>query len=186
VFVGVVGASGAGKDTVLSGAHVALQERAGIIFARRTITRPADAGGEDHYAVSVAGFGQLKAQGAFALDWQAHGLCYGVPAAAVRHVAAGHIVVCNISRTAVRPAFSVFGKVEIIEITARPETVAMRLKGRGRETMAEIAGRTARTVDDWNPGLPVHTVSNDGDAQTAIDSFAAVLLSLSGQTARSA
>ena len=143
MFVGVVGASGAGKDTVLSGAHVALQERAGIIFARRTITRPADAGGEDHYAVSVAGFGQLKAQGAFALDWQAHGLCYGVPAAAVRHVAAGHIVVCNISRTAVRPALSVFGKVEIIEITARPETVAMRLKGRGLAISAD--GKT------WKP-----------------------------------
>ncbi|MEA2777827.1 MAG: thymidine phosphorylase, partial [Acetobacteraceae bacterium] len=71
----VVGPSGAGKDTVLALARAALLADPRFRFVRRVITRPADAGGEDHEAVSDFEFGQRS----FALRWQAHGLHYGIP-----------------------------------------------------------------------------------------------------------
>lgn len=186
VFVGVVGASGVGKDTVLSGARDVLRHNSNVTFVRRTITRPADAGGEDHIAVSTARFEQLKAQGAFALDWQAHGLSYGIPAAVTQQVAEGKTVVCNISRTVAHPANEQFPRFLVVEITAKSETIAGRLAQRGRETSEEIADRKRRDVTGWRNGLSVCQIDNDGAPQTAIDQLVEVLLSLSGQSARSA
>ena len=48
----VVGPSGAGKDTLMYGARAALAGKQDILFARRAITRPLYAGGEDHDAVT--------------------------------------------------------------------------------------------------------------------------------------
>ena len=50
----VVGPSGAGKDSLLAGAQNVLQYDSSIVFARRCITRPSDAGGELHAAMSRA------------------------------------------------------------------------------------------------------------------------------------
>lgn len=186
VFVGVVGASGVGKDTVITGAREALRHNSNVVFVRRTITRPADVGGEDHIAVSAARFEELKAEGAFALDWQAHGFSYGVPAAVTRQVADGKVVVCNISRAVARTATELFTRFLVVEITAKPETIAGRLAQRGRETSEEIAKRKRRDVNGWRNGLNVFQIDNDGAPQTAIDQFVEVLLSLSGQSVRSA
>jgi phosphonate metabolism protein PhnN/1,5-bisphosphokinase (PRPP-forming) len=186
VFVGVVGASGVGKDTVISGAREALRHNSNVIFVRRTITRPADAGGEDHIAVSTARFEQLKAEGAFALDWQAHGLSYGIPAAVTQQVNAGRVVVCNISRAVAHSANELFPRFLIVEITAKSETIARRLAQRGRETSEEIADRKRRDVTDWRNGLSVCQVDNDHAPQTAVDKLVEVILNLSGQSARSA
>ena len=44
----VVGPSGAGKDSVIGFVAQHFADRADIDFVRRVITRPSDAGGEDH------------------------------------------------------------------------------------------------------------------------------------------
>ncbi len=79
MLVLVVGPSGAGKDTLLEAARQALADDPRFRFVRRVITRPAEAGGEAHEAVTETEFAARD----FALQWQAHGLRYGIPADAI-------------------------------------------------------------------------------------------------------
>ena len=100
-FFAVVGPSGAGKDTVLDYAREALADNHRFSFPQRWITRPADAQGEQHMPVSRERFARMKREGAFLLDWEAHGLCYGVPAEVGDAVASGTHVVVNLSRAVI-------------------------------------------------------------------------------------
>ena len=74
----VVGPSGAGKDTLLSGARALCRDNAEICFARRVVTRPSS-DAEDHDSIDEAAFGDATARGLFAFCWQAHGHHYGIP-----------------------------------------------------------------------------------------------------------
>lgn len=186
LFVGVCGASGVGKDTVLSGARSALASRHDILFVRRTITRPADAGGEDHEAVTEQQFVKLERNGAFCLSWRAHDLAYGVPSSVTGDLAERCTVVCNISRAAALLAAGTFPNFALLEVTAEPNVIAARLAARGRETHDEIALRQARKVAGWNNGLIVHEVANNGAPREAVNDLVSLLLHLSGQNARSA
>lgn len=94
----VVGPSGAGKDTLMGAAKAALADDPNFVFARRVITRDAMAELEDHDSIDPAGFEAAKAAGAFALSWEAHGLCYGVPIEIDDDIAAGRTLVMNGSR----------------------------------------------------------------------------------------
>ncbi len=71
----VVGPSGVGKDTLLSGAVAASPA---LHWARRTITRPDSPGTEPYEGVPPAEFDFLSNSGVFALEWPAHGLRYGI------------------------------------------------------------------------------------------------------------
>jgi phosphonate metabolism protein PhnN/1,5-bisphosphokinase (PRPP-forming) len=156
ILVLVVGPSGAGKDTLLNAARDRLAADSRFRFVRRTITRPADAGGEAHEAVTEAEFETR----AFALSWQAHGLRYGIPADIADDIRVGRVVVANVSRTVVADAARML-PVRVIEVHAPPAVLSARLAGRGREDVAEIALRLAREVQlpDW---IPLERISNDG------------------------
>ena len=69
-----------------------------IAFAHRYITRPADAGGENHVALSRAEFALRRAHGLFAFHWQAHGNDYGIGREIQAWRAAGLTVVVSGSR----------------------------------------------------------------------------------------
>jgi len=102
VFVAVVGPSGAGKDTLISGARERLAADGRFVFPRRVVTRETSRF-EDHDTVSPERFMELEAKGAFALSWGAHGLRYGVPAAVHGELGYGRAVICNLSRGALVP-----------------------------------------------------------------------------------
>jgi ribose 1,5-bisphosphokinase len=166
----VVGPSGAGKDTMLSLASAALTDDARFRFVRRVITRPANAGGENHEAVSESDFSKRS----FALRWQAHGLHYGIPLDIVDDLTRGIAVVANVSRGVIGEAGERF-PVRVIEVTAPPAILAQRLAARGREAVTDIAKRLAR--DAAMPAqVAVDTVVNDRTPAEAADRFIAALI----------
>jgi phosphonate metabolism protein PhnN/1,5-bisphosphokinase (PRPP-forming) len=167
VLVAVVGPSGAGKDTLMAGARAQLARDRRIRFVRRAITRPADAGGEDHLAMTEDAFRRLREAGGFALWWQAHGLCYGIPAEDAAAIAQRAVVVANLSRGVLPDAAARF-PLMVLEITAPPAVLAARLAARGRETAEDVARRLAREAP-LPPGLPVHRVMNDGPPERGVE-----------------
>ncbi|HTB42784.1 MAG TPA: phosphonate metabolism protein/1,5-bisphosphokinase (PRPP-forming) PhnN [Acetobacteraceae bacterium] len=169
MLVLVVGPSGAGKDTLLNAARRALAGDARFRFVRRVITRPADPGGEDHEPVTEAEFATRD----FALQWQAHGLRYGIPGDIAGDLASRVVVVANVSRAVIDEAAARF-PVRVIEITAPPQFLAERLAARGRETAADIAARLARAVP-LPENAEVETVLNDATPEIGAERFLAAL-----------
>jgi ribose 1,5-bisphosphokinase len=166
MLVLVVGPSGAGKDTLLIAAQRALVDDLRFHFVRRVITRPADAGDEAHESVTPQEFARRE----FALQWQAHGLSYGIPADAIGR---GAVAVANVSRTVIAEAASRF-QVRVIEVTAPADVLAARLASRGRESATDVTSRLARSVP-----LPSHvmvdTVMNDTSVEDGVARFLAAL-----------
>lgn len=171
----VVGPSGAGKDTLMDGARKALSDSGRFGFARRLITRPADAGGEDHEAIDEAGFAALSAAGGLLVSWQAHGLHYGLRASLRDDLAQGRHVIANGSRAVLETLARAVTRLIIINITASPETLARRLAARGRETAADIAARLARAAPQWPEGIETITVSNDGTVEEGVEHVLAAI-----------
>jgi ribose 1,5-bisphosphokinase len=173
MLIAVVGPSGAGKDTLMGGARAALAQDARFRFVRRAITRPADAGGEDHEALSEADFVARRAAGGFALSWDAHGLRYGIPRDIVEDMAARRVVIANLSR-AVLPEASARYRLRVLNITAPIDVLAMRLAARGRETTADINARLAREIA-LPDGLDVERVMNDANVAEGVARVLAAL-----------
>ena len=165
----VVGPSGAGKDTLIEGA---LKARPDLALIRRVITRPTGAGGEDFEGVSEGDFAARKARGDFALDWQAHGLSYGIPKDQLTGPGG---MIFNGSRAALPQAAQVFPNLRVILVTAPDAILAARLAARGRETEADIRQRLTRAGFALPAGITAETVLNDGAPETGIARLLAAL-----------
>lgn len=175
----VVGPSGAGKDTIMRRVHDRLGPGSGIVFARRVVTRAADAA-EDNEVATDETFLEALGRGGFVLDWQAHGLRYGVPRQVCEELAQGRVVVVNVSRTVVPRARSTFDRVRIVLLTAPAEIRASRISARGRD--ADAAERLAREplpLDELRPDL---TIDNAGTPEAAVDRLQRFLIDLIGRT----
>jgi ribose 1,5-bisphosphokinase len=169
----VVGPSGVGKDSIIAGAAECLRGNRRIVFARRVITRPATAGGEDHRALSPTEFAERRDGGRLMLHWHAQGLDYGLPRELAAALAAGSSVVANVSRTVVDEARDHLAPVSVVAVSASSETLAARLAGRGRESAADIASRLRRA--SAVPANADFVIDNDGSLDEAIRRFVAVL-----------
>lgn len=173
----VVGPSGAGKDSVMDFAarHFAGNDR--VVFARRVITRPADAGSEAHIGVDEATFSRLKHEGAFCVSWEAHGLCYGIRTEVLDAVGQGAVVIVNGSRQALPDFAAAFPRLKIVTITAHAEVLAERLAKRGREGAGAIAARLDRQPRVAAADLDTVTIDNSGPLDVAGDAFVDLLQS---------
>lgn len=174
----LMGPPGAGKDTLIDAARPVLAQR-GIEVVQRVITRSAESVGECALGVDEAGFERLRAQGAFALYWQANGLHYGIPASIDACLAARTGVLVNGSRGALPQALGRYPGLLPILLTVNAAVLRERLLRRGREDNAQIEQRLRRheqlneEAGQWAAGAGIQRLDNSGRLE---DSVAGLLL----------
>ena len=171
----VIGPSGSGKDTLISKAKDALADNLAFYFTSREITRPVNAGGERHIAVSEDVFLHRREAGDYALSWHAHDTWYGIDRSIEDRLAEGKVVVFNGSRAAIDDAKKIFPGVTVVFINAPEAILAERLASRGRESDQQVQERLARNKK--LRGIPDGSIvlTNAEPLQQTLDEFVAIL-----------
>lgn len=140
-----VGPSGVGKDTLLQWVRQRIPADADIVFAQRTITRPAHPS-EAHETMDAATFRQLAAAGHFAMVWQANDLCYGVRRGIEAELKAGRDVIVNGSREYVPQLWQSFPDAQVVWIEADATQIRERIEARQRESGTALFRRLERAM----------------------------------------
>ncbi|MQX36885.1 phosphonate metabolism protein/1,5-bisphosphokinase (PRPP-forming) PhnN [Roseospira navarrensis] len=164
-LVYVIGASGAGKDTLIEWTRNRLAEEnpaAPLAFAHRYMVgsgRPATA---LHVPLGHQEFAAREAAGLFALVWESLGLRYAVGAEIDLWRAAGLTVVVNGSRAYLPVVAQRYPDVRPVLISTAPEVLRRRLEARGRESAAEIEQRLQRAAEIQVEHPALARVDNSG------------------------
>lgn len=108
-LIWLVGPSGSGKDSLL--AALRQREHPQLLVAHRYITRPFNAGSENHIALSEHEFFTRAEQHLFALSWHANNTYYGIGVEIDLWLHAGFDVVANGSRAHLALARERYGEV---------------------------------------------------------------------------
>lgn len=182
----LMGPSGSGKDTLIEAAREPLRAR-NCEIVRRVITRSAESVGEEAIEVSREEFEQRRANGDFALWWQANGLSYGIPACIDQWLAEGRDVLVNGSRGHLAEAQQHYPTLLPVLLTVKSEALRERLLRRGRESPAEIEARLHRnalfTADESIDDSQIRRLDNSGDLAGTVANLLK-LLSLSAEPDR--
>ena len=167
------GPSGSGKDSLL--AALRQREHPQLLVAHRYITRPFNAGSENHIALSEHEFYPRRAA-SFALSWHANNTYYGIGVEIDLWLHAGFDVVANGSRAHLALARERYGEVLVpICLAVSPPVLRQRLEQRGRENALEIAQRLDRAAR-YKPDNCL-TLNNDGSLRQSVDEFFRLLRS---------
>ena len=177
----VVGPSGVGKDTLISGARHALENDKRFTFVRRVVTRPTDVDVEDHDSMDPEAFRQMDEAGRFALSWDAHNLRYALPLSVDTDLTLGKTVVANVSRHVVAEARAKYPACAVILITAEISRRAERLIKRGRESGDQITARLARESAPVPSGIDPIIIDNSGLVAIGVTAFVMALRSIAAQ-----
>lgn len=172
----IVGNSGSGKDSIISGAFEGYpRDLKEVKIAKRYITRPPSEF-EDNYSITADEFGAMEQQGKFALKWEIYGLKYGVPIEIDEWLEKGHPVIANVSRMIINEAREIYENIKVIFIEVPLEITIKRIKDRGRESGQLLRKRMQRA--EKNQKLPEadFIVDNSGKLETAIDQFLTYLI----------
>ncbi|PKM28942.1 MAG: phosphonate metabolism protein/1,5-bisphosphokinase (PRPP-forming) PhnN [Gammaproteobacteria bacterium HGW-Gammaproteobacteria-11] len=179
----VVGASGSGKDSLMRYAREKLAAEQGICFAHRYITRPVDAGAENHIALTAEEFTARSHARLFALSWHSHELSYGIGIEINQWLAKGITVVVNGSRGYLAVARQNYPEIVPIYIEVPENLLRQRLMARGRENTEQIERRLSRhkTLQPYHQQDRV--IVNDGSLEAAGDTLVNLIKQLSGAKA---
>ena len=181
LLVVIIGPSGVGKDTILAALTQRLPNAHKL---RRYITRPAELGGEDYISITQDAFDTMKREGEFILDWQAHGLSYGVHRDMRTSLDLGKTLLLNGSRGALSQVFEGFPEAQVYSITAQAEELRKRLIARGRESAQDIERRLERAAAYAVPDhANVTAIDNSGDVDTAVAQIYSHLSNFASQKA---
>jgi len=140
----VIGASGSGKDSLIQYARVHMPENHQTVFTHRYITRPAEAGGENHIALDEREFFSRQNMSCFAMAWYSHETHYGIGIEINQWLGKGLNVVMNGSRGYLKYAAQQYHEIVPVLISVRAEILRQRLELRGRETAEQIDRRLAQ------------------------------------------
>jgi len=147
ILLYVIGPSGSGKDSLMRYARESLEHDSSVVFAHRYITRPHDAGGENHVALSEAEFDSRLARKLFPMHWRSHGMRYGIGCEINQWLAKGLIVIVNGSRAYLQQASKNYPELMPLLIEVSADVLRGRLQPRGRETASEIEARLMRAEE---------------------------------------
>ncbi|MDO9169290.1 MAG: phosphonate metabolism protein/1,5-bisphosphokinase (PRPP-forming) PhnN [Methylobacter sp.] len=172
----VIGPSGSGKDTLMQYARRKLAEHKKIVFAHRYITRQPELVGENHIHLSEAEFAAKEKHGFFAMQWDSHGLRYGIGREINFWLAQGFDVVINGSREYFSTALEKEPDMRVVLIRTSTEVLRERLKNRQRENDDEIERRLQRAALFNRISHPnVTLLNNDGGLDDSGAAFIALL-----------
>ena len=176
----VVGASGSGKDSLMTYARTCLASETRVLFAHRYITRVADAGGENHVALTPEEFESRCKAGLFAMHWHSHGHAYGIGIEVNQWLAKGITVVVNGSREYLAEAAKRYPELLPVWVEVSPEVLRERLEARGRESASEVEARLARPPASQSSGRTGEVIRNDGELRMAGDALVELIRRHSG------
>jgi len=172
----VVGNSGSGKDSIISGAIDKFPSNLKKIhLAKRYITRPPSEF-EENYPISKEEFLEMDNKGEFVLTWHIYQLSYGVPIEIDDWLKNGHPVIVNVSRTIVDEARAKYENIKVIFIEVPFHITLERVKDRGREEGKLLEERVDRARKNQTFPNADYIVDNSGDLNDAIDQFLNVIL----------
>jgi len=162
----VIGPSGSGKDSLMTYAREKLAGNPKVVFAHRYITRPHDAGGENHIALTEDEFEARLNAGLFAMHWESHHCCYAIGKEINMWLAKGCNVVMNGSRGHLPYARQHYPELRPVWIEVNPQVLEKRLRSRQRESEADIQERLVRAAAYRAP-LGELLIRNDGALEVA-------------------
>ncbi len=159
-LVAVAGPSGAGKDTLIRLAAARAPE---AVVQSRVVTRPSSAA-ENNEEMTPSAFDDARAAGDFALDWEAHGLKYGLRRTVDDHISAGRTVVVNVSRSVITHLRQRYANVVTVLVTAPDDVLMARLAGRNRTSDGVLEQRLQRAALDTDVAADM-IINNVGEPE---------------------
>jgi phosphonate metabolism protein PhnN/1,5-bisphosphokinase (PRPP-forming) len=164
----VVGNSGSGKDSIISGVIENYPSYLKKIYSPpRYITRKASTT-EGNIYVSPEEFKSLEKQGKFALRWYIYGLNYGIPIKIDSLLRNGHPVIMNVSRTIINNAKKRYKNIKVIFIKIPFELTVKRLRERGRESGNLLEKRIKRAKTHQTFPKADYILDNSGSLDKAV------------------
>ncbi len=164
----IIGASGAGKDSIMIELRKKINADFPVLFAHRYITRPTELGGENYVSLTEEEFQLRQHAGLFAMHWSSNKFLYGIGSEINEWLQMGFEVVVNGSREYLPIASRYYPSLQIYHIQVDPEILFERLVKRGRETKEEISNRMKK-VDAFKVEHPnLHNIYNNANLQVAV------------------
>jgi len=173
----LVGASGAGKDTLLSLFRQKYRDTLAfpVLIAHRYITRNSDIT-ENSVSVTQAEFQLREQQQLFALSWQANGYDYGIGTEINQWLDKGVAVIVNGSREYLPEAKRRYPKqLCSIAIDVPDDILQQRLQRRDREDKQQIAARMQRHRQLRNSVVVDRTIINLDSSDSGARSLCAIV-----------
>ena len=164
----IVGNSGSGKDSIISGVIEKYPPNLiQIIAPKRSITRPSSES-EDNISVTSKEFKELEENGKFALKWHIYELDYGIPIEIENWLKIGHPVIVNVSRTVIEIARKKYKNTKVVFVEVPFEITLQRIRDRKRENEELLKKRIERAKQNQKLPTADFIVDNSGELNDAV------------------